>query len=117
MRFESKLTADADVKMTPKIGPSSSLDSFDLFEGDLPDDFQELATQLSADADRLTGCYPAQAHGEFAVGGLVPANDARQPGHGIVSAPGRWMKLVPRVAAAIGLLAGLTLVVGYSSAW
>src|SRR5438876_9391387 len=65
-------------------------------EADLPDDLRELASQLSADADRLTELYPASPKRDLLVQG-----DAPQPDSTIIAAPWRWV----RVAAAVAVLA------------
>ena len=84
----------------------------ELTDADLPADLRELASQLSADADHLSELYPARLERDLPVERAVG-----EPDRMIVAGPWRWLKSASRVAAAVGLLAGLTLVVALSSAW
>jgi hypothetical protein len=72
---------------------------------DLPDDFAELAAQLEADADRLAALYPPSRRFEADQLSALAAPLAR---------PANWL---PRVAAAIAALGGLTLAVSAPSLW
>jgi hypothetical protein len=90
MRYEPKVLCE---QMS-----TEAIDSCDWDE--LPDDLGELAAQLDADADRLVVLYPPQQKDQ-----LPAAPAARRSA---------WL---PRVAAAVCVLGGLTLIVVGGGMW